>query len=197
VTRLPVSRYFVWLVLAAPGCYWLAGYWRETFFYGEVVHASGALAARLLILTLALSPLARLLPRMRWLSWLRRQRRYVGVASFAYAAMHAAVYFQRQADLARILHDAREAAMWTGWIGLVPMLVLAATSNDASVRWLRRRWQLVHRAVYAAALLAFAHWVLSAFDPREAYLHFAVLAVFLLLRFVPKPVKGAAQSGKA
>jgi sulfoxide reductase heme-binding subunit YedZ len=191
------SRTVIWLLLAAPGIYWLAGYWRETLFYGEVVHATGVFAVQLLIATLALTPLRRILPRARWLGWLRQRRRYLGVAAFGYAMLHALIYFQRQA-LERILEDLHESAMWTGWLGLCVMLVLAATSNDASVRWLKRRWQLLHRAAYVVALLSFAHWILSAFDPTRAWVYLAVLAGLESLRLVrvAAALRAGRQSGR-
>lgn len=165
-----------------PGIYWIQGYLRGAQFYGEVVHATGVLATQLLIVTLALTPLRRWLPRARWLGWLRQRRRYLGVAAFAYALMHALVYLLRQQDLARILCDLQEAAMWTGWLALLVMLPLAATSNDAAVRRLKWRWQLLHRAAYLVAILSFTHWILSAFDPVPAYIYLAVLAALESLR---------------
>jgi sulfoxide reductase heme-binding subunit YedZ len=194
--RLLESRPLLWLLLAAPGIYWLQAYWRETLFYGEFVHASGVLSTRLLILTLALTPLARLLPRARWLQWLRRRRRYLGVAAFGYALLHAAVYLERLQSIDRILEDAMAAAMWTGWIALLIMLVLAATSNDASLRRLGRRWPLLHRTVYLAAALTFVHWVLSAFDPVPGYIHLGVLAAIEAIRFLPRRARPLAQSGR-
>lgn len=178
------SRWVVWLVLAAPGLYWMQGYWRETHFYGEVVHATGVLATQLLIVTLAITPLRRILPRVSALAWLRRRRRYLGVAAFGYSLMHAAVYFARQ-DLARIVGDAKAASMWTGWLAIVLMLLLAATSNDWSVRRLKRRWQTVHRLVYFAAALTFAHWILSAFNPTTAYVYLGVLVLIEAVRAFP------------
>ena len=53
---------------------------------------------------------------------------------------------------------------------------LAITSNDVSVRRLRRLWKRLHRWVYAAALLTFAHWVITAYDPTAGLIHLAVLA---------------------
>lgn len=184
----------IWCILAAPGVYWLQAYWRGALFYGEVVHASGTFAARLLILTLAITPLTRMLPRAGWLQWLRRRRRYLGVATFGYAALHAAVYFERQEAFAAIVVDARAVSMWTGWVALALMLLLAATSNDASVRRLKRRWQLLHRAVYFAAILSFAHWILSAFNPGPGYIHLAVLAFFEMIRLLDKRARPAGPS---
>jgi sulfoxide reductase heme-binding subunit YedZ len=64
--------------------------------------------------------------------------------------------------------------------------VLAVTSNDASVRLLKAGWRRVHWFVYPAASLTAAHWVLTAFDPVLAWIHAAVIAALLALRFVPK-----------
>jgi methionine sulfoxide reductase heme-binding subunit len=194
VRRLIESRLLLWLLLAVPGLYWLQGYWRETLVYGEVVHASGVLATRLLIVTLALTPLAHLMPRAPWLRWLRRRRRYLGVACFGYALLHATVYLERQQSFGAILDDAMAVAMWTGWVAALILLVLAATSNDSSVRRLGQRWPLLHRTVYVAALLTFAHWVLSAFDPVPGYIHLGILAAIEAIRLLRRPARPAAQS---
>ncbi|MEX2458656.1 MAG: hypothetical protein WD770_06685, partial [Actinomycetota bacterium] len=65
------------------------------------------------------------------------------------------------------------------------MLALALTSNDASLRRLGHGWKILHRAVYVAALLSFAHWVLSAFNPTPGYIHLGVLAALELLDSEP------------
>ncbi len=173
--RLVNSRYLLWIVLALPAAFMLAGYWRETLFYGEVIHESGEMGARLLILTMAVTPLCLMFPRATWPRWLLQRRRYLGVAAFGYALLHAVVYLARKTDLASILDEAREIGMWTGWIAALGMLVLAATSNDWSVRVMRKAWKSLHRSVYAIALLTFLHWALSAFDPVPGAIHFGVL----------------------
>ena len=171
------SRYLLWIVLALPAVYMMSGYWREALVYGEVVHASGETAARLLIATMAATPLCLMFPGARLPRWLLVNRRYLGVAAFGYASLHAVTYLERKADLAAIVEDALYVGMWTGWIAFALMALLAATSNDMSVRLLRRAWKSLHRWVYAAAVLSFLHWVLSAFDPTSASIHFAVLAL--------------------
>ena len=74
-------------------------------------------------------------------------------AAFAYAALHAAVYVLRLGDLPRILTEALEAGLITGWLAFAIFVPLALTSNNASMRWLGRSWKRLHRAVYAAAVL--------------------------------------------
>jgi sulfoxide reductase heme-binding subunit YedZ len=164
-----------WLLLALPAAITVYGYARGSIFYGEVLHSTGELGARLLIATLAVTPLGLAFPRAAWTRWLKARRRYLGVAAFGYSLMHAAVYLERQGDVERIAADALATGMWTGWLALLVMLVLAATSNDASVRKLRGRWKWLHRGVYAAAALTFAHWILTAFDPIPGWIHLGVL----------------------
>lgn len=174
------------VLLALPWANLAAGYLTERLFYGEVVHASGEWAVRLLMAALIATPLRRWFPTSGWTAWLAARRRYLGVAAFAYAALHTAVYVARTADLPKLLRDAAELGMLTGWLALLIFLPLAATSNDASVRRLGPGWKRLHRAVYAAAVLSFAHWVLVAFDPLPAYVHLAILAAFEASRWLPR-----------
>ena len=173
-----------WGLLALPGVYWTQAFIREKIFYGEFLHLSGDFAVQLLIATLALTPLKLLFSKTKQVRWLVQRRRYIGVAAFGYGLLHTVIYLQRKADLARILDEARDIGMWTGWVALLVLLLLAITSNDLSVRKLRRKWQTLHRTVYAAAALVFAHWILTAFDPFVAYLHATVLIAFIAIRLV-------------
>ena len=90
-------------LLALPWAWLAYGYLTGRLFYGEMVHASGDWAIWSLMAALAVTPLHRLFPRQPWTAWLLPRRRYLGVATFAYAALHAAVYVLRQGDLPRIL----------------------------------------------------------------------------------------------
>lgn len=176
VKRILNSPYFIWLLLAAPGAVTIVRYSTGATFYGEVVHSTGQLSAQLLILTMAVTPLRLMFGRRGWIRWLMRRRRYFGVASFGYAALHTAVYLIRTGAVGDIMEEAAEPGLLTGWIALAIFVPLAITSNDASVRRLRRLWKRLHRWVYAAAVLTFAHWVLTAFDPVPGLIHTAVLA---------------------
>src|SRR5688572_16635048 len=175
LVRLLNASWFVWVLLALPGAVLTYGYVRGATFYGEYLHATGELAVRLLILAMAVTPLKRLFPSPGWVRWLARRRRYVGVAAFGYSLLHAIAYLGRQPTFAAIVEDAGELALMTGWIALLVMLALAATSNDAAVRRLGRAWKWLHRTVYLAAALTLAHWILTAFDPTAAYVHLGIL----------------------
>lgn len=177
-------RALLWLALAAPAAWQLYAYRTGVMSYGEILHESGDLSVQLLIVTMAATPMRLLAPRAAWAAWLVKRRRDFGVATFGYAALHLAVYAVRKADLARIADEGLAPEILTGWIAMVIFTALAATSNDASMRLLKRGWKALHRWVYPAAVLALAHWVLTAFDPLLAYVHAGVLAALEALRLV-------------
>lgn len=182
--RLAASRPLLWLVLAGPGL-WLLGRWATTpdvYGYGHAIGDSGDWAAWLLMATLAVTPIRLVFRRSGWTTWMARRRRDLGVASFAYAVGHTAIYVAEKASLGVILAELTAPDMLTGWLALLLFLPLAATSNDAAVRALKRSWKHLHRLVYPAAVLTFLHWALTAFDPATAYIHIAVLAVIELVR---------------
>jgi sulfoxide reductase heme-binding subunit YedZ len=165
----------LWLVLAIPAAVTLTGYAADTMTYGEVVHASGEWSVRLLIVTMAITPLRLLFRCAEWPYWLTRRRRSFGVATFAYAILHTLVYVLRKADFALVVEEGSAPELATGWLALGIFAALAITSNDASLRLLRRSWKALHRFVYAAAVLTFAHWLLIAFDIVPGLIYAAIL----------------------
>jgi len=175
IKRTLNSRYFLWVLLALPFVWLSNAYSTGDLFYGEVIHISGELSARLLILTLAITPFRLMFANARWPAWLLHRRRYFGVATFMYALLHTLVYIQKKASLTLIWQEGLSFNMWSGWLAFFIFLALAITSNDGSVRRLRRTWKKLHRWVYLAALLGFTHWVLVAFDFIPGLIHFAIL----------------------
>jgi sulfoxide reductase heme-binding subunit YedZ len=171
------SRILLWLVLAVP-LLWLGNGLRiGTIYYGEFIHHSGEFAARLLLLSLAITPLRLFFSESNWPGWLLLRRRYFGVAAFLYALAHTLVYLERKLGSGLLLQEAQDFSMWTGWLALAIFVPLLLTSNDASVRWLQRTWKKLHRWVYPAALLTFMHWIFIAFDFVPGLIHFLILII--------------------
>jgi len=171
------SQLALWAVLAAPAVATVARQATGAISYGEAIHESGEWAVRLLIAVLAVTPLRAAFPRAGWMRWVARRRRDLGVATFGYALLHLAVYLHRKAEApGLVLREAADPGMAVGWIAFMLFAVLAATSNDASVRLLKRAWKALHRWVYPAAALTVGHWVLTAFDPLEGWIYGGVLA---------------------
>lgn len=177
-----MPRGLLWFLLAGPIAIRTWEYLDGTVFYGEYVHWTGDWAARLLLVTLAATPLRLMFPTASWSRWLLMRRRDLGIATFVYALAHAIAYLLQKADGSRILAEAAEAGMWTGWIAILILAPLAITSNNVAVRALGARWKRLHRMVYLAAVLTFLHWALTAFDPMQAYIHTAILGALFVLR---------------
>lgn len=180
------SRPFLWLVLALPGL-WIGWRWLMTpdeYGYGHAIGESGDWAAWLLMATLAVTPIKLLFRKQAWAIWLMRRRRDLGVASFAYAAGHTVMYLWKKGSLGLVLAELDQDFILVGWLALALFVPLAVTSNDLSMRMLKRSWKSLHRLVYPAAVLTFLHWVWSAFDPTTAWIHVGILAAIELMRIV-------------
>lgn len=119
---------------------------------------TGDWTLRGLCLVLAITPLRVLLQA----PGLLRLRRTVGVATFVYACVHLLCYawFDQGFDLDDMSKDIlKRPFIWLGFSAWVLMLPLAATSFNTAIRWLGgKRWQALHRLVYAAALLSVLHF---------------------------------------
>ncbi len=154
-----------WWALLALGCgplLWLV--WRTlTDQLGAnpaetLIRATGDWAIRGLCITLAVTPLRTVL------GWpeLARFRRLLGLLTFGYAALHLLCYawFDMGLDWADIAQDIpKRPFILVGFSAMLILLALAATSFNRAIRWLGvARWQALHRAVYAAAVLAVLHF---------------------------------------
>lgn len=148
-----------------------------------ITRASGEWALRLLLATLAVTPLR----RFSGLHWLLRLRRMLGLFAFAYACAHFAIYLwlDQFFDWNAIALDILDRPFITvGFAAFVLLIPLAATSNGHAIRRLGgRRWQALHRSVYAIAIFAVLHfWWLVKADVSKPLLYAAILAVLLGLR---------------
>ena len=123
-----------------------------------LIRATGDWTLRGLCLTLAITPLRVLL------GWpeLLRFRRLLGLLTFGYACLHLLCYtgFDMGFEWADIARDIpKRPFVLVGALAFALLLPLAATSwNGAMRRMGARRWQALHRSVYAVAVLAILHF---------------------------------------
>jgi len=122
----------------------------------EAIHQQGLWTIRLILIALAITPLRAILQWQRLLL----VRRMVGVAAFAYIMLHFALYIVDQNfDLATVASEiVKRVYLTIGFTALVGLAVLAATSTDAMVRRLGRKWQTLHRLVYLICILGLIHY---------------------------------------
>lgn len=145
----------------------------------------GDWALRLLLVTLSITPLRRL---TGW-AWLPKLRRMFGLFAFFYVVMHMLGYvvLDQFFDWAAIGKDiVKRPFITVGFTAFLLLIPLAATSTNAMIRRLGgRRWQTLHRAVYAIGMLAVLHfWWMVKLDTREPALYAVILAVLLGARLV-------------
>jgi len=149
----------------------------------KLTHESGLWTLRLLLVTLALSPLRQWTGTAAWI----RFRRMVGLYAYFYCCCHFAIWFiaDHSLDLGDMLEDVIKRPYITlGFSAFVLLLPLAITSNQAMMRRLGRNWKALHQLVYAILLLAVLHflWLVKA-DYLEPTIY-AIIAVVLLLHRV-------------
>jgi len=160
-----------------------------------ITHTTGDTTLRLLLVTLAVTPLRRISGQ----AWLAPLRRTFGVLAFFYACLHLLTYvvLDQFFDWPLLLEDVLERRYITaGFVGFLCLLPLAATSTRASMKRLGPRWVRLHRLVYAAAIAGVVHhlWLVKA-DYRPPLIHAGALAVLLGYRVWHarwRPVPGAA-----
>ncbi|MCS6883585.1 MAG: protein-methionine-sulfoxide reductase heme-binding subunit MsrQ [Oscillochloridaceae bacterium] len=142
---------------------------------------TGKAALALLMLTLACTPLNRLLG---W-KWAAALRRPLGLYSFLYVCLHLLVFAvaDYQLDAALIAQAiAEKRYILAGLASFALLLPLALTSTRAAMRRLGRWWRPLHRLVYVAAALAVLHYLWLSKVWREPALWGVVLIVLLLAR---------------
>lgn len=140
----------------------------------------GDWALRFILIALAVTPLRGI---TGWAS-LVRFRRMLGLFAFFYACLHLASYtvLDQVFDWAAIWTDiVKRKFITVGMITFLLLLPLAATSTAGMVKRLgAARWRALHRAVYAAGVLACLHYymMVKGNQPEPLY-HAGVLALLL------------------
>jgi sulfoxide reductase heme-binding subunit YedZ len=163
-----------WLVLAASQD-WLGANPAEA-----LERSTGDWTLRMLCVALAITPVR------VWaqLPSLARFRRMTGLLVYFYAGLHLLAYawFDMGFDLAEVARDiGKRPFILVGFLAVLLLTPLALTSFNAAVRALGgKRWQALHRAVYAVAVLAILHF----FWMRAGKRDFGEVAVYALIMAV-------------
>lgn len=151
----------------------------------NITHATGNWTLRFLLITLAITPARKLLH----LPSLIRFRRMLGLYAFFYGSLHLMTYvwFDKEFVVHDMLVDiAKRKFITVGLLAFTLMVPLALTSTSG---WIRRlggkRWQALHRLIYAAAISGVIHYIwLVKKDTRIPLEYGACLAALLLYRVV-------------
>lgn len=148
-----------------------------------ITRGTGDWTMRFLLISLAVTPLR----VISGITWLLRTRRMLGLYAFFYAALHFTTYLwlDQFFDWPGIARDiVKRPFITVGFAAFVLLLPLALTSFNRAIRWLGgRRWQSLHRSVYAIVILSVLHyWWLVKRDISEPLMYAVILACLLGFR---------------
>jgi methionine sulfoxide reductase heme-binding subunit len=172
----------------APGA--VIFYWLVTgTFADRPIHTTlqwiGLWNIRFIVMALAITPFASVLDWPKLLL----VRRMVGVTAAVYVLVHFILYVAY--DNWRLPMVASEVVLRfylsIGFVALLGLLALAATSTDAVMRRMGRGWKRLHRSIYLIAALALLHYFIQSKANVSEPVVFAGLFVWLMLwRLVPQ-----------
>lgn len=149
-----------------------------------ITWSTGTWTLVFLMLTLSITPLRKLTRQY----WLIQYRRMLGLFAFFYGCLHFLTYIwlDQFFDWQGITKDvAKRPFITVGFTAFVLMIPLALTSTQRSIRWLGKRWQVLHRLIYLTAIAGVIHyiWLVKA-DLRKPLIYGAILSVLLAYRIV-------------
>ncbi|WP_417451484.1 sulfite oxidase heme-binding subunit YedZ [Kordiimonas sp.] len=148
---------------------------------------SGDWALRMLLLTLALTPLSRLLKSSKPLLF----RRMLGLFAYFYVCLHmlSYIWLDMLFNWPELWADVLKRVYITvGMVAFIMLTPLAVTSTKGMIKRLgAKRWQRLHKLVYIAAPLAIIHFFMMRKGFQlEPLVYGAILFALLALRLVSK-----------
>jgi sulfoxide reductase heme-binding subunit YedZ len=182
---LALWRAGVWLLALTPLAWlgWLtthAGLGANPVEFIE--HYTGLWTLRLLLATLAMTPLRHITGRIEPI----QVRRPLGLWAYAWLWLHFSSYlvFDLAFSPAQLIDDIiKRSYITVGFAALLLLTPLAITSTRGWQRRLKRGWARLHRLIYPAALLGTLHflWLVKA-DHREPLAYLAIALGLLAFR---------------
>jgi methionine sulfoxide reductase heme-binding subunit len=181
----PATKPMLFVLALVPFAHLLYGALADTLGANPaeaLIRSTGDWTLRMLCLTLSVTPLR------QWTNWsaLVRLRRMLGLFTFFYGLWHVLSYawLDMGFDAAAIAKDiAKRPFILVGFSALTLMVPLAATSFNRAIKSIgAARWQALHRAVYAIAVLALLHffWMRAGKNDFAEWSIYAVILGILL-----------------
>lgn len=152
--------YWLWCLLALPAIGFTVSLATsaDPQIVHELLHPTGEFSARFMIIAMLASPLALIFRGNRVPKWLKKNRRYFGVAAFGYALFHTVLYLIDKGSVAKVIAEMPLFYIWTGWIAFLIFIPLAVTSHNYFMRAMGKNWKTLQRTTYGAAVLTLLHW---------------------------------------
>ena len=184
------TRIFLHIFFLIPAI-WL--FWQVWLWYNFAPHAlsanpieyitdfTGEWTIRFLLLTLSISPLAKL-TKWRFLKY----RRAVGLYAFFYGFLHFLNYMVLDYffDWPLIVEDIiKRPALTFGMLSFTLLIPLAITSIKYFIKKMGKNWQKLHRFIYAITIFAVIHnYMMVKADVLVPVIHAIILCSLLSVR---------------
>lgn len=183
---LVTLKVLVWILCLLPIAIWVYQGLHDQLGANPVdriQNKTGLVTIRLLMLTLAITPLRRI---TGW-NWTIKFRRLLGLFTFFYAFIHLLVYTvaDNQLNIAAIVKDvAKRPFILLGMLGFLAMVPLAITSTAG---WIRRmggkNWNRLHKLIYFTGVMGVIHfWLRVKKNHNEPAVYVCILVVLLGIR---------------
>lgn len=161
----------------------------------NIALTTGYTALLLLIISLAVTPVRKLIPK---LTWLIKFRRLLGLFAFFYGTVHmlAWVALYSGFNVQQMADDlTKRRFIWIGMITYLLLVPLAATSTNWSIRKLGgKRWARLHSLVYVASICGIVHYW---WQVKPGVLSPLRLTIVLAILLLARPILAFAQRRKA
>ncbi len=197
-STLILLKTLVWIACLAPFCWLVWGAVTNNLGpdpTAAMAFATGLATLRLLTVTLAITPLRRLSPR---LNWLIKFRRLLGLFAFFYATLHMLTYVALYSNfnISAMLGDVTKRRFITmGVAAYLLLLPLALTSTTWAIRKLGgKRWNRLHKLVYLAAICGVIHYW---WQVKTGVITPITITVVLAVLLLARPVQTYMQRRKA
>lgn len=153
----------------------------------EIVLYTGEWAIYFLFITLAVTPLRRLVNfQPIHFRWLQTHRRMLGLFTLFYALLHLLSFwvFILGSDISRFTKEMIERPYILVTIpAIVLLIILGVTSTQSMMRRLGKNWHRLHKSIYLIAILAWVHVFMQVRSSYfEAVLYGVIIAILLLPR---------------
>lgn len=186
--RFSLLRAVVFVALLIPIC--RIGFLLFTGMIGPepvttAMNGIGEWTLRILLVSLAITPLRRL---VGW-SKLITVRRMVGLIAFAYVVAHFLLYILNEhGDLAKVASEIYTRLYLTiGFVALIGLAALAATSFDRAIRRMGKNWRRLHKLSYPLTALGILHFFMQAkIDVTGPVLMLGVFIGLMLHRLIDR-----------
>ena len=156
--------------------------------YVELGQNYAIIALGLIYISLIITPIYFVFPKLPFKPIAIKSRRALGVSAFLFALMHALLeFFKVFGGLSNLkyLQGIYLLAYLLGFVALLVLVAMAATSFNYAVKKMGKYWKILHRFIYLAGILIVIHVLIIGSDFANFFelesLMYLVALMFLLI----------------